>query len=106
MVSFFFYKNLTNVELLERINVNLTINDGFIAIKKYDNNNNILEISDNFENNSTLLHGKIVEFNMSFDEVIEKINLIEECKFNKTKYSIEKVSVNTNNEITKAYIIY
>ena len=43
---------------------------------------------------------------MSFVEAIEKINLIEECKFNKIKYSIEKVSVNTNNKITKAYIIY
>ena len=72
MVSFFFYKNLTNIEFIERINKNFIINNGFIAIKNYDINNNILEISNNFENNNTLLYGKIVEFNMSFVEAIEK----------------------------------
>jgi len=55
MVSFFFYKNLTNIEFIERINKNFIINNGFIAIKNYDINNNILEISNNFENNNTLL---------------------------------------------------
>jgi hypothetical protein len=42
MTTFFFYKNLLNVELIKKINGNFTIDDGYIIIQSYDSENNIL----------------------------------------------------------------
>jgi hypothetical protein len=108
MVRFFFYNKLTNVELIKRINHNFDIYDGYIIIKNYDRENNLLEISDNPLNNNTLLYGKIVNFNMSIDDVIKKINDIEECKIeNKIKYILETIWTNKKFGGTySAYIIY
>lgn len=108
MVRFFFYNKLTNIELIKRINPNFDIYDGYIIIKNYDRENNLLEISDNQLNNNTLLYGKIVNFNISIDDVIKKINDIEECKIeNKIKYILETIWVNKKSGGTySAYIIY
>ena len=87
MVLFFFYDKLTNIELIRKINEIFEMNDGYIFINKYDNVNNILEISDKSINNNILLHGKIVNFNMNLEDIIIKINEMEECRFkNKLKY--------------------
>ena len=48
MVKFFFYNNLTNVELIKKINNNFEICDGHIIIQNYDLENNLLEILKNF----------------------------------------------------------
>ena len=115
MVFFFFYKKLTNIELIKKISTNFTINDGCIVIEKYDDENNILEISNQPINNNKVLHGKLVHFNMKLEEVIEKINGIEECHFSnkKTKYTLNTIWVNNMNGDggggggdCKAYIIY
>ena len=82
MVLFFFYDKLTNIELIKKINERFEISDGYVLINRYDNINNILEISDNSINNMNILHGKIVSFNMNIEDIIIKINEIEECKFN------------------------
>lgn len=88
MVFFFFYKKLTNIELIKRITTNFTINDDCIIIEHYDDENNILEISNQPINNNKVLHGKLVHFNMKLEEVIEKINGIQECKFSNKKQNI------------------
>jgi hypothetical protein len=109
MVFFFFYKKLTNIELIKKISTNFTINDGCIIIQNYDDENNILEISNEPVNNNKILHGKLVHFNMKLEEVIEKINGIQERKFNakETKYTLNTIWVNNmNGGVCKAYIIY
>jgi uncharacterized membrane protein len=108
MVRFFFYNKLTNVELIKKININFEIDDGYIIIQNYDIENNLLEISDKSSNNNTLLHGKIVNFNMNVNDIIKKINEIDECKLeNKIKYSLEQILTNkTFGGTYKAYIIY
>jgi hypothetical protein len=108
MVNFFFYNKLTNLELIKKININFEICDGYIIIQNYDIENNLLEISNKFSENNKLLYGKIVNFNMKLDDIIKKINEIDECKLkNKIKYSLEEIWVNkTFGGTYKAYIIY
>ena len=109
MVLFFFYKNLINTELIKKINSNFVISDGYILIQKYNNEKNILEISDNNKNNNDILHGKIVNFNMKIEDVIQKMNKIDECKFkNKnTRYILNNIWANKNSGgLCNVYIIY
>jgi hypothetical protein len=50
---FFFYNNLTNEELIKKINNKYTITDGYINIENYDKENNILTICKNKDNKTT-----------------------------------------------------
>lgn len=108
MVKFFFYNKLTNIELIKKINNNFEICDGYIIIQNYDIENNILEISNQSFNNNKLLYGKIVNFNMKLDDIIKKINEIDECNLeNNIKYTLEEIWTNkTFGGSYKAYIIY
>jgi len=107
MVSFFFYKKFVNTNLIKQISTNFEINDGYIIVKKYDIENNILEIDDN--ENNIILYGKIVNFNIKLEEIIKKINDLHEFvkDKNKNKYSLNTVWVNKKSGgLCKSYIIY
>jgi hypothetical protein len=107
MVTFFFYNKLTNIELLKKINIQFKINDGYVLIQNYDKQNNILEISNKSIDNNTVLHGKIVIFDMTLEDALNQINKIEECKFKHTKYTLETIWPNdVFGSVTNAYIIY
>jgi len=93
MISFFFYNKLKNPELINKIQKDVVITDGYIKCK---------EINDN-----EILYGKIVDFTLNLEDIIKKINIIEECKTNKTKYTLKKVIGYTMTESTRElYIIY
>lgn len=104
MVNFFFYKKLTDIKLINNINTEFEIDDGTILVQKYDTDNNILEISNNIENNTFLLNGKIVTFNMKFEDVIKKINEMKEIinENNQQLFNLKKFIVNNK----ETYIIY
>ena len=107
MVSFFFYKKFVNTNLIKQISTNFEINDGYIIVKKYDIENNILEIDDN--ENNIILYGKIVNFNIKLEEIIKKINDLHEFikDKNKNKYTLNTVWVNKKSGgLCKSYIIY
>lgn len=108
MVRLFFYNKLKNKELIKKINDNFEIYDGYIIVKNYDSENNFLEIDNNSINNNKLLYGKIVIFNMKINDIIQKINEIEECKLeNRIKYTLETIWVNkTFGGTYESYIIY
>ena len=110
MVSLFFYKHLMNTELIEKINRDYIMSDGYILVQNYDDDTNTLEINSKPQFNDKILYGKIVSFNMRLVDVVEIINLIDECKFNtqtKPKYTLESIWVSKNTGGTiKAYIIY
>ena len=109
MVLFFFYANFTNIELLKKINNTFEINDGYIIIESYDKENNVLKINNKIINNNTFLYGKLVNFNMNLEDIIQKINEIPDCKFvNKTsKYILDTIyATKMTGGIYKAYIIY
>jgi hypothetical protein len=102
MTSFFFYNKLKNPELINKIQKDVVITDGYIKVNEY--NENVLIINDN---NNKILYGKIVEFTLNLEDIIKKINNIEECKINKTKYTLKKVIGYTMIENTRElYIIY
>jgi hypothetical protein len=107
MVSFFFYKKFVNTNLIKQISTNFEIDDGYIIVKKYDSENNILEIDDN--ENNIILYGKIVNFNIKLEEIIKKINDLHEFikDKNKNKYTLNTVWVNKKSGgLCKSYIIY
>jgi len=108
MVLFFFYKNLTNSTLLNKINSIYDINDGYALIEKIDIYSENLEISNVPKKNNKILHGKIVDFNMKLEDVMNKINDMKECKLQKTIYNVETIWVSKikNGGVYKAYIIY
>jgi hypothetical protein len=109
MVLFFFYKNLTDKALIKNINTKSDISDGYALIEKYDTNNDNLIISDKPKNNNKILCGKIVDFNMKLEDIMYKINEMDECKLNnKTTYTMESIWVSKikNGCVYKAYIIY
>ena len=107
MVRFFFYNKLTNIELIKKISNNFEIYDGYIVKENNDMVNNILEVNNKSLSNNKLLYGKIVDFNMKIDDIINKINDIEECRLDKLKYTVETILINgIYGGIYKAYIIY
>ena len=108
MVLFFFYNKLTNIELIKKINKCFEIKDGYVLINNYDNVNNIINISDKSIDNNILLKGKIVNFNMKIEDIIIKINEIEECRFkNKITYIMNTIwASKETGGLCKTYIIY
>ena len=93
MISFFFYNKLKNPELIYKIQKNVVITEGYIKCK---------EINDN-----EILYGKIVDFTLNLEDIIKKINSIEECKTTKTKYTLKKIIGYTMTDSTRElYIIY
>jgi hypothetical protein len=121
MVLFFFYDKLTNPKLIQKINSEYTISDGYTLIYSYDKENNSIQFSNEIIHNTVLLHGKVVDFDMTIQEIIEKINTIEEITLwkekekgkekdidienNQCKYKLYNVLVNTiQNGFCKAYI--
>ena len=74
MVCFFFYDKLTETDLINMINPEFEICSGFVRIDKYDKTTNSLSIDDTSENNRNILWGKIINFNMTTEDVLLKIN--------------------------------
>lgn len=105
MVFFFFYNKFTNKELIDNICPYNKIIDGSIMVEDYDLENNKIIIG----NNNKILQGKIVEFNISLDNIIDKINFIAEYKLIKKnkKYTIDTIQATSiyNNKYN-TYIIY
>jgi hypothetical protein len=108
MVKFFFYNKFKNVELIKKINNQFDISDGYVIVKNYNSENNLLEISDKSFNNNKILYGKIVNFNMTIEDIIKKINKIEDFKIeNKTKYYIKSILTNkTYGDTDEAFIFF
>ena len=112
MVLFFFYNYLTDVELIKKINDYFEISDGYIIIQNDDSETNSFEIS-NKTINTKLLYGKIVHFNVKLNDVINKMNEMEECKLEKSiTYKLTTIwarIINTDKTfggISNTYIIY
>jgi heme/copper-type cytochrome/quinol oxidase subunit 2 len=97
------------MELLKKINDIFEMDDGHIFVNNYDRENNILQIGENNSTNNVILHGKIVNFNMTLEDVITKINEIEECRFKNKyiNYTLTTIWANKKKSgVYKTYIIY
>ena len=60
MIEFFFYNNLKNEELIKKINQQYMIQDSYIYVKDYQNNN--IMIDTNHNDNKQKITGKYVCF--------------------------------------------
>jgi hypothetical protein len=107
--TFFFYNNLSDLDLLKRISHTFEVCDGYIIVENYEKQKNILEINENPMKNNTVLNGKIVSFKLKFEDVVAKLCRFDECKFDNkdTKYKIEQLWANKQTGgVCKTYIIY
>ena len=115
MINIFFYNKFKDVELINQISRNADIRDGYIIVQKYDIKTNTLLLGDT-SSRSEILQGKLVRFQLTLEQFIDKLNNIEFLRIPfKSKYNMELVDVivNTveNNKCVhflkeKAYIIY
>ena len=106
MVFVFFYGKFNKIEIIEKIKSDYEYYAGHVIVQKYDNDNDIIEISDNLIGNTVLLFGKIVNFDMKIEDVMKKIHTLDEFKFK--KYTFETVWANTlgtESQVKRVYII-
>ena len=103
-IPFFFYKNFTLEENIQKICLNYKILDGTIRVFSYDGT--CLSFSLDDSKNSILLKGKIVKFPLSNTEVLNKIGTITDCKLDKSRYIMKRVGIKNKNETIECYIIY
>ena len=107
-VQFFFYNNLLDINLLNKISKNTKIIQSYILVEYYKKDNNILIINNEESFNKEILKGILVIFDISLSEILKKLNEINEIKSkNKKMYKLDTINVNIyKDDITKAYIIY
>ena len=106
-LPFFFYKNFILDDNLKKLSCNYYSNDGMTLIHHYNKTKNSLIISKNNKINSFKLNGKIVYFPIKNTEILQRISNINECKFEKTRYTMSIVEVlDSNNKYISCYIIY
>jgi hypothetical protein len=109
MINFFFYHKLTDIDLIKKINDKFDICDTYLLVNSYNPEKNILNIGHQDGYKNEILKGKMVSFNMSLADVLNKINQIVECKFEneREKYMVDTVWVTKyTGGVFKAYIIY
>jgi hypothetical protein len=81
----------------------------YILVTQYDKENNVLEINENTSKNNIVLPGKIVNFNMKLEDILNKLNQIEDIRFNNKndKYTLDTVwASKIKGGVCKTYIIY
>jgi hypothetical protein len=106
MVFAFLYGNINNVDIIKKIDATSEYYGGYVIVNKYDKENNLVEISKNEGHNNTLLHGKIVKFNMDINQLTEKITGNEEYRFKKTRVDTIWASTIKGDNVRIVYILY
>ena len=103
MSWFFFYNNLKNPELIDKISKNNHIYDGSILVENFDPQTNTL-----ITGNNKILDGKLVHFDASLSTILNNIHEIrDDINYGKSKYTVDTILVNYGAlKLKKAYIIY
>lgn len=106
-IPFFFYKNFTEPENLDKICHNYTVSDGTVKVYDFSSDRSRVCFSKNDKENKILLDGKIVSFPFPNSEVIRRLGKISSCKLDKDIYQMEQVIVmDHNNQEVTCNIIY
>jgi len=112
MINIFFYNKLKEAEMIYKISKNVVIRDGYIIVQKYNTKTNTLLLGDS-SSRSEMLYGKIVSFQLTWEQIMDKLNNIHEIRIPlKPKYNMEIIDVIVQNNKSlhfskeKAYIIY
>jgi len=107
MVTFFFYHHFTNTYNLNKLHHNYVIEHGYVMVKSYDEDTGHVCLCKT--DNLTRLYGIVVEFKqITFNEIITKLNGIEEFRLCQTKsYNLDTIQVHTvDDHSLTSYIVY
>jgi hypothetical protein len=103
MTTFFFYNDSHLVEKINKITTEYEIMNGYIIIKNYNKETNILEISNIPMENKTVFYGKIVHFyKIKMENVLSKINENDSINYIVSTIYANKIS----GGVYKSYILY
>jgi hypothetical protein len=95
MIYFFFYNYLFNSELINKLSPYYTIEDGYVFIKHFNKENDLLIIDDNSKDNKNKLKGKFVSFPVTtLQSIIDRLSSINEIKYkNRESYKLKTIHV-------------
>lgn len=101
MTSIFFYHFLKNEQLIKKLDIPYTMENGVALVENYNK-----ETGEIILGNSKQIEGKFVTFQSNLENILKKINSISYLvSLNKTKYEVTNIFVNVNNTVKKGYII-
>ena len=97
-------KKISNID---KLNLNYSYSNSFIKIEYFDSKNNTIVINDDEKKNTNFIFGKLVIFNCTLTELIEKLKNIDNINLKKTKYLLKKIDVRlfNNSIINDVYIM-
>ena len=106
-IPFFFYKNFTEPENLDKICHDYTVSDGVVKVYDFNSDRTRISFSKNNSENKIMLDGKIVSFPFPNNEVVRRLGMISSCKLEKDIYQMTQVvAVDHNNQEITCTIIY
>lgn len=101
MTSIFFYHFLKNEQLIKKLDIPYTMENGIALVENYNNETGEITLG-----NRKQIEGKFVTFQSNLENILKKINSISYLvSLNKTKYEVTDIFVNVNNSVKKGYII-
>ena len=106
-MKFFFYYKMKKISNIDKLNLNYKCFDSFIKIQYFDSKNNTIVINDDDMKNINFIFGKLVIFNCSLNDILEKLKEIDNIHLKKSKYYIKKIDVRlfNNSIINDVYIM-
>ena len=101
MTSIFFYHFLKNEQLIKKLDIPYTMENGVALVENYNKETGEITLGDREQ-----IEGKFVTFQSNLENILKKINSISYLvSLNKTKYEVTNIFVNVNNTVKKRYII-
>ena len=106
-MKFFFYYNMKKISNIDKLNLNYRYSESFIKIQYFDSLNNTIVISDDENKNTNFIFGKLVTFNSTLSEVLDKLKEIDNINLKKSRYNLKKINVRLydNSIIQDVYIM-
>lgn len=101
MTSIFFYHFLKNEQLIKKLDIPYTMENGVALVENYDKHTGQIILGNRMQ-----IEGKFVTFHCNLENILEKINFIAPIvSLQKTKYEVTNIPVNVNHVVKNAYII-
>lgn len=101
MTSIFFYHFLKNEQLIKKLDIPYTMENGVALVENYDKHTGQIILG-----NQMQIEGKFVTFHCNLENILEKINSIAPLvSLQNTKYEVTNIPVNVNHIVKNAYII-
>ena len=101
MTSIFFYHFLKNEQLIKKLDIPYTMENGVALVENYNKETGEVTLGNRIQ-----IDGKFVTFHCNLENILEKINSIAPLvSLQNTKYKLTNVPVNVNHIVKNACII-